>query len=570
MQHVVIGRSLALLIGASILLCGPGHEVAAAAGIEVEFEPPRLIVRGEALTLEVAVLDEQGAVGVAHVRPGSSGPFTGLTLAAGPAGGLVAKVPARLLRGTVVEEYVVVHVAATDQSVTIPPAGATAPFRTVILDDPSRITLAQHTFDDLRSPDAIVAQADPGSGPGEAGFACPAEGTCAEPTSFDVEADGTVWVADSANHRLLVWEPDHPSRPSRAIALEYTPLELAIAPDRTVYVRGTKPGVFASRLFALDRDGRQRWWSDLASDMFNAHLRFGSDGVLYSIDLPWGVWTPVTNSDGEPLGITDQVADVRSGQLVADGGFFVDARWALPLGQLAPRDWRAAIVTDGGKLRQAWRISSLNDLDLSMAAVPTVVGGDPLLVFEVYRFSDHTMEHVVVRLSAGGGIRDRFSLGRGGYRGGDVVTDVRVGADGRLYQLQSDPAWGLKIARYDVKGPTSPGVTPSPTPSATPSPSPSVTTPPTVTPPTVTPSSSPSAGVMPPTSPSPNPTTGSARATPVPSSSATVGPANPTPPGQADEMWPAVGLGVAVLACALGAWLYRSRRRRGPPGPPST
>ncbi|HYO41828.1 MAG TPA: hypothetical protein VES19_01405 [Candidatus Limnocylindrales bacterium] len=548
MQRTRAGRSLALLVGASLLACVFGPGAATATESDVSFDPPQLILRGEAVTLQVGVPDEGDPTGVAYVRAGSSGRFTKLPMAWNSGHGrLVAKVPARLLAGSIVEEYVMVRFPATGRSVTVPPAGAAGPFRSRILDRPSTVKLARHRFGHLRSATTIAARAEPGSGPGEAGFACPAEGRCAEPASFDVEADGTVWVADTANHRLLVWEPGHAMRPSRTIPLDYTPLELAVAPDHTVYVRGVKPGVFPSRLFALDRSGRQLWWSNLASDDLFTHLRFGSGGVLYTVVVPWGPWTPVMDRDGAPLGIADQVANVRSGQPIAGGRrLIVDARWVLPRGQLAPRDWRAAIATKSGKLRRAWRIRSLNDLDLSMAAVPTVVGGDPLLVFEVYRFSDHTMEHVVVRLSASGGIRDRFSLGRGGIRGGDVVTDVRVGGDGRLYQLLSDPAWGLEIAQYEVIGPSSPSAAPSPSP----------------TPASVTPAPSPS--------PKPNPTRSSAVASPVLSPSPTLGPSSPTSSGRSDEMWPAVGLGIMALLGALAAWRSWARRARQPPGPRGT
>ncbi|MGZ8527514.1 MAG: hypothetical protein ACXWWR_01865, partial [Candidatus Limnocylindrales bacterium] len=469
MRRIGAGRSLALVAGASLLMSVLLPIAAAAAAIDVSFAPPRLILRGEVVTLEVAVPDEQGPTGVAYVRSGSTRRFTRLPMAWSPDGRLIAKVPARLVTGSVLEEYVVVRVPRTSRSVTVPSAGAAAPYRSWILDQPSTSKLARHQFGRLRSPDAIVALADPGNGPAEAGFACPAEGRCAEPTSFDVEADGTVWVADPVNHRLLIWEAGHPSRPSRSIPLDFVPLELVVAPDHMVLVSGVKAGVFVGiRLFAIDHDGRQRWWSELASEVFNTHLRFGSDGVLYSVVDPSGPWTPVMDRDGAPLGVADQVANVRPDQPLSGGRLVVDAQRALPPGQLAPRDWRAAIATTGGKLRQAWRITSSNDLGLSLEAVPTTVGGDPMLVFDVYRFADHTMEHVVVRLSATGGIRDRFSLGRGGYPGGDVITDVRVGADGRLYQLLSDPVWGLKIARYAVKGPASPSVTPTSSPNPTP------------------------------------------------------------------------------------------------------
>ena len=459
MRSIRAGRALALATGASLFLGVLAPGAAAVPAFDVSFEPPRLLLRGETVTLDVAVLDVQGPTGLAYARAGSSGSFSKLSMTWSPGRGqLRARVPARLLTGSVLEEYVVLRIPGGGGSVTIPAAGAAAPYRTWILDDPSTVKLARHQFGHLRSPEAIVARADPGSGPGEVAFACPAEGRCAQPTSFDVEADGTVWVADSANHRVLSWEAGQASVPSRSIALDYKPIDLVVAPDHTVLVSGVKPGVFPGiRLFALDRDGRQRWWTDLASDIFNTHLRFGSDGVLYTVVTPWAPWTPVTHPDGTPLGAADQEANVRADQPTSGGGrLVVDHSQVLPPDQLAPRDWRAAVATKGGNLRRTWRITSSNDLDLSLEAVPAMVDGDPLLVFDVYDIPSHVLEHLVVRLAAGGGIRDRFSIGRGSYRGGHVVSQIRVGADGRLYQLLSDPAWGLKIAQYSVKAPAVP------------------------------------------------------------------------------------------------------------------
>lgn len=551
MRPIRASRVLALVTGASLLLGVLAPGAAAVPALDVSFEPPRLLLRGETVTFDVAVLDEQRPTGVAYARAGSSRSFTRLRMTWSPGRAqLWARVPARLLTGSILEEYVVLRIPGAGRSVTIPAAGASDPYRTWILDDPSTVKLAQHQFGHLRSPEAIVARANPGNGPGEVGFACPAQGRCAEPTSFDVEIDGTVWVADPANHRLLIWEPGLASEPSRSIPLDYTPLELVVAPDHTVLVRGVKPGVFDSRLFAVDRDGRQRWWADLASDIFNTHLRFGSDGVLYTVVTPWGPWTPVTHPDGTPLGTADQEANVRPDQPISGGGrLVVDHSQVLPPDQLAPRDWRAAVATKGGNLRRTWRITSSNDLDLSLEAVPIMVDGDPLLVFDVWDIPNHVLEHLVVRLAAGGGIRDRFSIGRGSYGGGDIVSEIRIGADGRLYQLLSDPAWGLKIARYGVTGPAPPSEKPSSSPGVSPTPTPSPT--PTY-PPTATPTPSPSA----------------IAAASGPASSPAVGTPSATSTTTSDEMRLAVVLGIVVLCGALVGFAAWSRRPRRPPSPP--
>jgi hypothetical protein len=53
-------------------------------------------------------------------------------------------------------------------------------------------------------------------------------------------------------------------------------------------------------------------------------------------------------------------------------------------------------------------------------------------------------EYLVLRLGPTGGTRARFSLRRTIY-GDNLLADVRIGPDGRLYRLGSSPAAGARI-----------------------------------------------------------------------------------------------------------------------------
>ena len=79
---------------------------------------------------------------------------------------------------------------------------------------PPPVALGTHRFGHLRTPDAIVAPADPD----QVGFASPpkgADGISYGPWSFDVAQDGSIWLLDEVNHQLLVWQPGQPERPTR-------------------------------------------------------------------------------------------------------------------------------------------------------------------------------------------------------------------------------------------------------------------------------------------------------------------------------------------------------------------
>src|SRR5206468_12040146 len=74
------------------------------------------------------------------------------------------------------------------------------------------VQLGVHQFGDLREPDAIMATA----GPDDVGFyQSPGEGTSYGPQSFEVAQDRSIWLLDSINSQLLVWEPGQSTDPAR-------------------------------------------------------------------------------------------------------------------------------------------------------------------------------------------------------------------------------------------------------------------------------------------------------------------------------------------------------------------
>jgi hypothetical protein len=99
--------------------------------------------------------------------------------------------------------------------------------------------LGEHIFGHLRAPDAIVARADRS----QVGFhAPPRDGLNYGPWSFDVAPDGSVWLVDEVNDRLLSWAPgqlDHP----RYVPLPVEgPIDIAASAQGTIYVTATGGG----------------------------------------------------------------------------------------------------------------------------------------------------------------------------------------------------------------------------------------------------------------------------------------------------------------------------------------
>src|SRR4029453_5890910 len=109
---------------------------------------------------------------------------------------------------------------------------------------PLAVALGSHRFGHLRPPDAIVARA----GPREVGFFAPPpgqDGLALGTPSVDGPRDGSVWLLDRVNRRLLAWQPGRPTRPARSVRLPQDPLErvadVAGAADGTIYATHVPP-----------------------------------------------------------------------------------------------------------------------------------------------------------------------------------------------------------------------------------------------------------------------------------------------------------------------------------------
>jgi hypothetical protein len=406
--------------------------------------------------------------------------------------------------------------------------------------NPSLVPLGSHQFGQLRAPDAIVAQA----GPNQVGFSSPpkgADGLSFGPWSFDVARDGSVWLLDEVNHRLLVWQSGQPSQPARTVPLPQDPLEriadFAVAPDHTIYatyVPPPGPGPKTLRLCALSPSGQVRWTAATIDQIFNARLRIGPDGALYVVGGleqagTHDYWTPLTSPAGRPLPLAEQRRRT-SPQQPLPGGL------RLATTYVSAHEQQVTLSNQAGQPVRAWRITSHNELGGS-TATPALVGGDPVVVFGVSQQTKAKFlyENLVLRLAPKGGTRQRFAIKADSRAvwGDAPITGVRIGPDGQLYQLRTDRATGASIARYSLT-PIDDG---PPTPTTPPVTTPAVSHPPVSQPPVSAPAA-----------------TGSA--------------AQPATPAaaQSARRWIIPGLaavGSGTLA-ALGVWLLY--RRRHPAG----
>jgi hypothetical protein len=140
--------------------------------------------------------------------------------------------------------------------------------------------------------------------------------------------------------------------------------------------------------------------------------------------------------------------DVWPYQPVA-GGLRLLSEVYTPHVDTAPHEARFALIDRRGRVVRAWRVLSRTDINFGYAT-PELVGGDPVVVLDATApiGGDFKWEYVVLRLGPRG-TRARFSLSRAVW-GDNLLADVRVGPDGKLYQLASSPTTGVVISRYSL------------------------------------------------------------------------------------------------------------------------
>jgi hypothetical protein len=456
-------RALALaagLVAGSIML-----QAAAAApvGWSPSHEAPWLVVRGQPVILAYGFHGSSRfpRAGAIYVRNSLQRSFTRLPLVKS-SDLLVARVPARLVAGARLVYYAVLRDPGSGRSVTIPAAGASRPQRVWIVNRLLAVSLGAHQFGHLRAPDAIVASA----GPRDVGFECGKPSACSSPesapnegcgcidvlpqgpSSFDVARNGSIWLLDELNHRLLVWASGRPIRSARAIqlpaALAYS--DFALGPRGTIYLFATDLGSGHRSLWALTPTGHVRWKAPIG----NGVLRIGPGGLAYAVgayeDDP-AAWTPLTTAAGRPLSLAQQRRRTTRFQPLP-GGLRLVTVWQ------SSHEVRFALVNRADAVVRAWRVTSKTQFGSGWRATPALVGRALVVTFDVSQQikGKSLVEHLVVRLTSTGGTRQTFALdGRAVFGDSETYTaPLRVGSDGRLYQLRTDPETGASVARYSL------------------------------------------------------------------------------------------------------------------------
>lgn len=444
----MLARSL--LLAASLAVAAPA--AAAPTGLAPYHEPPWLVSRGGSPTIAYALLPGS-ATGTLYVRNDIQRSYTRIALRRGtycpgdPAdaaamrrdkvcgAALLARVPRSLTSASKLFYYAVIR----DHGRAV----RTPAQRVWIVSHFDQINLGRQRFGRFTTPDAVVAR----TGPNGVGLTCCADPPGGDgPSSLDVGTDGSVWVLDRLNHRLLVWK-GAVAAPARSVALPHNLAvrDFALGRGGTIYARAADTSLLGhgakDAVYALSSSGAVLWKTPMPYGIATAQLQLGPDGALYAMQAcacpPFGghlTWTALTTSSGKPLARSQRrptpFEPLPGGlRLVTEVSFSV-ARFAL--------------IDSADRIVRAWTVRSATRLSPSLAAAPALVGHNPVVVFEV---SDgQKWQKLVVGLGSRVriGLEDRPIVGEV-----NLFAPLRLAA-GQLYELRTSTAAGASVARYGL------------------------------------------------------------------------------------------------------------------------
>jgi hypothetical protein len=413
--------------------------------VDATHVPPVLTVMGEPVTLRYAIVcgprddgEPCDGSGELFARPGQDGAFERIALTRGDdsaAGRYYADLPVRLTGSPAgFSYYAVLRDDTTGRTVTVPSGGAAAPERSFPLGAPTEVALGAHAFGRTRAASARVLSTTWGNGPRQLGLAGSRELGFAGPSSFDVDAAGTVTMLDQVNERAQRWRRD---------SVDTVPLDVsggladfAVEPNGTMDVlEPPNRALPAPVLRSFRGDGTLRWTQRL-SDRTWAKLALGPDGPAVQ-QQPSEQWLPVS-AHGLALRRERQAERGRPGRPLAQGGELVVAR-------VGSAELRLAEL-NGNAVGRSWRITSATPLGEVQLAEPFRAG----IVVVLKTYTDERAEYVVLLLDDARAVQ-QFSVQSSEWAESAPLARFRV-AGSSLYQLGSTSA-GAFVDRYDLEVP---------------------------------------------------------------------------------------------------------------------
>jgi hypothetical protein len=271
-----------------------------------------------------------------------------------------------------------------------------------------------------------------GSGSMRAGIALGNEAPVLGPSSFDVDAKGRIYLLDSEQQRLAVFDRGRLVRSSPIHAGPRS--DVAVASDGVAYVLSR--GTAGDRLVvtAVTPGGTVGSAVVVGSGIPGAIRTEGSAAYVYA--LPLDAWLPVPGT-----GATTDRPGPAVGQPIGGG------RQLLRV--VRERSLRLGTVTDGA-VAGAVEVASRRLLGAAPLAAPDGSGGYWAVV-HVWRQGSRPADQYQALHVSDGRVVESFAMPRREFAQEGSLSSFRIGGDGALYQLVTGPA-GMRVVRYEIGG----------------------------------------------------------------------------------------------------------------------
>jgi hypothetical protein len=412
----------------------------AAARLQAYYTAPVLVRSGEPVTIPVDVVcsTADGRACATRVTLAAAGGDEGFRTAAGKATPAVrfdlsapaARAVSAAGASGVVRYYV--RASAPDGRSTTLPAGAPAQaLRFYVAGSMPTAHLPDVPFGEFREGKPVLTLPW-GSGSMRAGIALGNEAAVLGPSSFDVDAKGRVFLLDSEQHRLAVFDR---GRLLRSSPVHVGPRsDVAVASDGDAYVLSR--GSAGDRLVVTAVTGSGDVGSAVVvgSGIPGAVRTLGNAAYVYA--LPLDAWLPVPGT-----GATTDRPGPAVGQPIGDG------RELLRV--VRERSLRLGTALDGG-VADAVEVVSRRLLGAVPLAAPDGSGGYWAVV-HVWRQRPRPADQYQALHVSGGRVVESFAMPRREFAQDGSLSSFRIGGDGALYQLLTGPA-GLRVVRYEIGG----------------------------------------------------------------------------------------------------------------------
>ncbi len=270
-----------------------------------------------------------------------------------------------------------------------------------------------------------------GSGSMRAGIALGNQAAVLGPSSFDVDRRGRIFLLDSEQQRLAVFDGGRLVRSTTVAAGARS--DVAVAANGVAYVLSRDRGSDRLLVTAVPPEGSPEPPVGVGSGIPAAIRTHGDAAYVYA--LPLDAWLPVPGTGAEP-----EPPGPAMGQPIGGG------RELLRV--VREHSIRVGIATET-KVTDAVEVLSRQLL----GAVPLVAvdgNGGYWAVAHVWRQGSHPADQYQAVHVAGGRVTESFAMPRRAFAQGDSSA-FRIGGDGALYQMLTGPA-GLRIVRYGIGG----------------------------------------------------------------------------------------------------------------------